>query len=391
MKESAVQDHAPSAGLAPLFRPLQVGSLTLANRIVMSPMGRGFGRGGVPDPSYAAYYRRRAEGGAGLVMTGATAIAHPSAPWDENEPHFHGDAALAQWARAVAEVHDAGGRIIPQIWHTGLHGLAAAPPPWPQMGPSGVWLPVPQADGSAGPERQVGTPMTQADIDAVVGAFGEAAATARRLGFDGMEIHGGHGSLIDQFFWDRTNRRGDGYGGPLRQRTRFAVEVIAECRRRAGPDFPLFMRISQFKMMDYTARLAETPQQLADLVEPLAEAGIDLFDCSQRRFWQPTFPGSPLNLAGWVRKLTGRPTMTCGGIGLADGAADFGTSGVYGKTADASAAHLDRLCAMLDGGEADLVAVARAVLGDAHWPGKLRDGRGHEVVPFSEAAFLTLA
>lgn len=376
--------------LSPMFRPFQLKSLHLPNRIVMAPMGRGFGTNGVPHADYPAYYRRRIDGGAGLVMTGAISIAHPAAPFDQNEPHFYGADAFDIWRQAADAVHASGGHMIPQIWHAGMHGLASAPPPWPQMGPSGVWLPAPGPDGTGGPARMVGAPMTEADIAAVVAAFGEAAASAQRLGFDGVEIHGGHGSLIDQFFWDRTNLRTDRYGGNLRARTRFAVEVITECRRRVGPDFPIFMRISQFKMMDYTAQLAYSPEELADFVEPLADAGIDLFDCSQRRFWQATFPGSLLNLAGWVKKLTGRPTMTCGGVGLGEAAADFGDAGVYSATAAVSTAHLDRLCAMLDDDEVDLVAVARAVLGDPAWAAKIRDGRAGEVVPFSDAAFQTL-
>ena len=379
-----------SGALSPLFRPFHLKSLHLPNRIVMAPMGRGFGTNGVPHADYPAYYSRRIEGGAGLAISGAIAVAHPAAPFDQHEPHFHGSAALDVWRRAAAAVHASGGHIIPQIWHAGMHGLASAPPPWPQMGPSGVWLPAPGPDGAAGVSRIAGGPMTEADIAAVVDAFGDAAENAQRLGFDGVEIHGGHGSLIDQFFWDRTNLRTDRYGGNLRDRTRFAVEVISECRRRVGPGFPIFMRISQFKMMDYTAQLARTPEELADLVEPLSDAGVDLFDCSQRRFSQPAFPGSSLNLAGWVKKLTGRPTMTCGGIGLGEGAANFGDAGVYTATAAASSDRLDRLCAMLDDGEVDLVAVARAVLGDPAWAAKIRDGRAREVVPFSDAAFQAL-
>jgi 2,4-dienoyl-CoA reductase-like NADH-dependent reductase (Old Yellow Enzyme family) len=354
-------------------------------------MGRGFGSRGVPHENYPSYYSRRAAGGAGLVLTGATSIAHPTAPFDPNEPHFHGDAAFAIWGKAASAVHAAGGHIIPQIWHAGMHGLAVPPVPWPQMGPSGVWLPTPGADGAAGPSRIAGEPMTDADIADIITGFADAAESAQRLGFDGVEIHGGHGSLVDQFFWDRTNLRTDGYGGAtLRARTRFAVEIIPACRRRVGADFPLFMRISQFKMMDYTAQLARDPKELADLVEPLADAGVDLFDCSQRRFWQPTFDGSPLNLAGWVKKITGRPTMTCGGIGLDENAADFGETGVYGKTANVSTQQLEKLCGMIDRGEVDLAALARAVLGDAAWASKIQQGRPHEVVPFTDAAFMTL-
>lgn len=376
----------------PLFRPITIKSLTLPNRIVMAPMGQGHAREGVPDAGYPAYYRRRAEGGAGLIISGATAIPHPSAPIDVNEPHFHGKEPLARWKRAVDEVHAAGGRIMPQLWHTGLHGLASAPPPWTQHGPSGVWLGSPREDGSAGPSEIRGVPMTGADIDQIIDAHATAAATAKALGFDGVEIHGAHGFLIDQFFWHHTNRRTDRYGGTaLRDRTRFAVEVLQECRRRVGPDFPIFMRISQFKMMDYQARLAATPAELAELVAPLADAGVDVFDCSVRRFWQPAFQESGLNLAGWVKKLSGKPTMVCGGIGLGEGSASFGDEGVYERTASSSLAELDRLCEMLDRNEFDLISLARAILGDAGWANKVRQGREQDLKPFTAELMMTLS
>jgi 2,4-dienoyl-CoA reductase-like NADH-dependent reductase (Old Yellow Enzyme family) len=311
---------------------------------------------------------------------------------DIHEPHFHGDEALAGWKRAVDEVHAAGGRIIPELWHSGMHGLSYAPPPWAQHGPSGVWFPGPREDGTAGEPEIRGGEMTSADIDAVIEAHAVAVESAMALGFDGVEIHGGHGFLVDQFFWHRTNLRTDRYGGAnLRDRSRFGVEVIQECRRRAGPDFPIFMRISQFKMMDYTATLAETPGELADLLEPLADAGVDVFDCSLRRFWQPAFAGSDLNLAGWVKKISGRPTIACGGVGLGEGSASFGDTGVYGKTASSSLAELDRLCDMLERGEFDLVSVARAMLGDPAWAAKVRRGLEHELKPFTAAQMMTLS
>jgi 2,4-dienoyl-CoA reductase-like NADH-dependent reductase (Old Yellow Enzyme family) len=380
-----------SQGRDPLFRPFSVKSLKLRNRVVMAPMGQGHANGGVPDPGYPAYYRRRAEGEVGLIISGATAIPHPSAHMDLNEPHFHGDEPLAGWKRAIDEVHAAGGSMIPQLWHSGLHGLAYVPPAWDLHGPSGVWFPGPRADGSAGPSEVRGQPMTQADIDAVIDAFGHAAETAQRLGFDGIEIHAAHGFLIDQFFWERTNLRTDRYGGSLRDRTRFAVEILEEIRRRVGPDFPIFMRISQFKMMDYTARLADTPDHLAEFLEPLADAGVDLFDCSLRRFQQPAFAGSHLNLAGWVKKLTGKPTLCCGGVGLGSGSVDFGDENAYKATASASLSELDALCEMLDRGDFDLVSLARAILGDATWPLKVRQGKEHELKPFTADLMMSLS
>ena len=125
-----------------------------------------------------------------------------------------------------------------------------------------------------------------------------------------------HGYLIDQFFWSPLNQRTDRYGGSPRARGQFGAEVVAECRRRVGPDFPILLRISDWKLIDYRRRLAENPQELEELLAPLVDAGVDLFDCSQRRFWEPTFAGSDLNLAGWTKKVTGVPTMTVGSVGL---------------------------------------------------------------------------
>jgi len=374
-----------------LFRPFTVKSLELKNRIVMSAMGQANAKDGVPDPGYPDYYRRRAEGEVGLILSGATAIPHPSAHMDLNEPHFYGEEALAGWKRSIDAVHAAGGKMMPQLWHSGLHGLAYVAPTWEMHGPSGVWFPGPQPDGSAGPSKTHGEPMTEADVEAVIQAFGEAAATAQRLGFDGLQIHAAHGFLIDQFFWDRTNLRADGYGGDMVARTRFAAEVLNEVRRRVGQDFPILMRISQFKMMDYTAKLAETPDELAAFLAPLVDAGVDLFDCSIRRFQQPAFDGSDLNLAGWVKKLTGKPTMCCGGVGLGSGSVDFGDANAYQTTASSSLSGIDALCALMERGDFDLIALGRAILGDPAWPAKVRQGRDAEIKPFTADLMLKLS
>ncbi|WP_380872653.1 12-oxophytodienoate reductase [Sphingomonas sp. DBB INV C78] len=362
----------------PLFQPITIGTLELPNRIVMAPMGQGNAVGGIPDAGYPDYYARRAEGGVGLIVSGATAIGHPNAAFDVNEPHFHG-AALDVWAESAKAVHAAGGRIIPQIGHVGLQGMAPVAPPWPGMGPSGVWLPGAQLGQPSGPERIEGAPMTLADIDAVIASFAEAAADAQRLGFDGVEIHGAHGFLIDQFLWARTNRREDAYG---QDRTRFAADVIAAVRAAVGPDFPIAMRFSQFKMTDYAARLADTPDALAELLRPLVDAGVDFFDCSLRRFWRAEFPGSNLNLAGWIKQLSGRPTIAGGGIGLEKTALEYGAEGVYAHVADPSVAHLDDVRDRLDRGEFDLIALGRSILGDAAWPAKVRAGQHHDLKPY---------
>jgi len=352
---------------AALFRPLTIKNLELANRIVMAPMTRSKSPGGIPGENVAAYYRRRAEGGVGLILTEGTYIGHPGAGSYPDVPHFHGEAALERWKRVVEAVHAAGGKIFPQLWHVGL-----VAPPGVKLGPGAV--------GPSGLVKQgepFNAPMTQRDIDDVVRAFGEAAAAAERLGFDGIEIHGAHGYLIDQFFWLGTNQRTDGYGGDLVARTRFAVEVIREIRSKVRPEFPVCLRFSQWKQQDYTARLAQTPAELERFLAPLTAAGIDVFHCSQRRFWDAEFEGSALNLAGWTKKLTGKPTITVGSVTLNQ---EFTKS--FGSAETAAITGIDELIERLERDEFDLVAVGRSLIVNPAWPAVIRRGALEELKPF---------
>jgi 2,4-dienoyl-CoA reductase-like NADH-dependent reductase (Old Yellow Enzyme family) len=355
---------------SPLFQPFDMPGLTLPNRIVMAPMTREASPGGVPGQDVADYYARRAAGGVGLIITEATDIDHP-ASWGGRPavPRFYGPDALAGWARVVDEVHAAGGRIVPQLWHIGAERAVAG-----TLGPSTLVSPSGLATDGTG----IGEPMTEAEIADVVASFARAAADARRLGFDGIEIQAAHGFLIDQFFWDATNKRDDAYGGDLVQRTRFAVEVVKAVRAATSPGYPVIMRLSQWKVADFTARLVSGPDDLERFLAPLVAAGVDIFHCSTRRYWQPEFEGSDLNLAGWIKKLTGKPTMTVGNIGLADG--DFMTT-FYAERKGSPNASVEPLEAMLERGEVDLAVAGRVLLADARWPEKIRTGSA-DLIPF---------
>src|SRR5215471_953099 len=362
-----------------LFRPFSIGRLTLPNRIVMAPMTRNFSPEGVPGDDVAAYYRRRAEHGVGLIVTEGTVIDHPASTDSLRVPRFFGDAALAGWSRVAAAVHSVGGRIMPQIWHVGMR-RAPGTGPHPDalsVGPSGI-----SVSGD-----QTAPPLSTAEISQIVDAYGRAAGNAQRLGFDGVEIHGAHGYLIDQFFWSFTNRRTDAWGGDLAARTRFGAEVIRACRRRVPPDFPIVFRFSQWKGNHYDAKLAVTPDELARFLAPLADAGADVFHCSTRRFWEPEFEGSPLTLAGWTKKLTGKPTIAVGSVGLTGdfiswfGGAETGMRGVD---------DLDNVVRRLDAGEFDLVAVGRALLADSAWAVKIRDGLASDIRTFTRDLLQTL-
>ncbi|EFC83610.1 NADH:flavin oxidoreductase [Frankia sp. EUN1f] len=354
---------------APLFTPFSLAGVELANRFVMAPMTRQHSPGGVPGADVAAYYARRAAH-LGLIVTEGTYVDHPSAGTSDRVPRFYGDDALAGWRRVVEAVHGAGGRIVPQLWHLGAVREPGAPPHprAPVLSPSGL-----RADGAV-----AGEPATTAEIDAVIASFARAAADARRVGFDGVELHGAHGYLLDQFFWSLTNRRADGYGGSLAGRARLGAEVVAAVRGEVGPDYPVIYRFSQWKGGHYDAVVAETPHDLDTLLSPLVDAGVSVLHVSTRRYWLPAFDDSPRTLAGWTKRLTGLPTIAVGSVGVST--AFRGDH--EGAAASLSLAPLLELFAR---GEFDLVGLGRAVLSEPAWTTKLREGRLAEIRPYDKA------
>jgi 2,4-dienoyl-CoA reductase-like NADH-dependent reductase (Old Yellow Enzyme family) len=371
--------------IAALLQPLALRGLVLPNRVAMAPMTRYRSPGGVPSAEVAGYYARRAATGLGAIFTEGVALPHYAAGDHPDIPRLDGAEVLAGWKGVIDAVHAAGGRIVPQLWHQG--------PMWNvehrgagtgnSMRPSGVWGP-PDGTISIHPEGRAESlipapAMTDSDIADVIAAYALAARNAVALGVDGIAIHGAHGYLIDTFLWDYTNRRVDRWGGDPARRAAFGVAVVQAIRAEIGEDMPIVLRFSQFKMQDYRAVLSDTPDGLAALLGPLADAGVDLFDASQRYFDTPTFAGSHLNLAGWAKRLTGKASMTVGGVALdkATGAA---------KHIDGSQASVNNLPLLLERfarGEFDMVAVGRAILNDPGWFAKAR--AGEPFLPFDPA------
>ncbi|MCK9503775.1 MAG: NADH:flavin oxidoreductase [Porticoccaceae bacterium] len=361
--------------VSPLFRPLTVGSLILKNRVVMAPMTRAFSPNGVPSAEVAAYYRRRAEGGVGLIITEGTWIPHDTASNDHSVPNFFGQDALAGWAEVLRQVHKAGGRIMPQLWHIGIaqkSDVAEIYGDRPDvrlspMGPSGLIQ-----KGEPG-----GRAMTQKDIDEVSDAYVKAAISAFELGFDGVEIHGAHGYLVDQFFWEETNLRTDCYGGGISERTKFAADMVKEIRRKTSPAFPIALRFSQWKLQNYDARPWPNPEALEQFLSPLVDAGVDMFDCSQRRFWTAEFPGSDLNLAGWTRKISGKPSISVGSVTLSEDMTETLYKGLPGSICD-----MGDLVERMARNEFDLIAVGRSLIANPDWADKVSAGNVAGLQPF---------
>ncbi|MCB2097948.1 MAG: NADH:flavin oxidoreductase [Parvularculaceae bacterium] len=359
-----------------LFTPFAIGKLALKNRIVMAPMTRSFSPGHAPGADVAAYYRRRAEASVGLILSEGVSPNATTATGTPNVPNIVTPQAKEGWKKVAAGVREGGGRMGLQIWHEGPYRNPAKSehPDIPSWSASGFKL----------SGKPLWPPMTGAEIETAIEEFVAAAVATKEAGFDCVEIHGAHSYLIDSFFWEETNQRTDEWGGDWKGRTRMACEIIRRTRAKVGPDFPLLIRISQWKQQDFAAVAAPTPQALEAWLTPLVEAGIDAIHCSQRRFWEPAFEGSDLNVAGWAKKLTGKPTISVGSVGLSG---EF-TAAYSGEASEP--ASLDRLVGMMERGDFDLIAVGRALLQDPDWAEKIRAGRTDELQTFSRDALAVL-
>ncbi|REC41211.1 MULTISPECIES: NADH:flavin oxidoreductase [Chryseobacterium] len=347
-----------------LFQPFKYKNLELKNRIVMAPMTRAQSDNGVPTQQITDYYARRAASEVGLILSEGTVINRPASKNLQNIPDFYGTEALNGWKNVIDAVHENGGKMGPQIWHVGDTRMSED---YPSV------------------EMEKASTMTLEDIQDTIAQFAASAKSAKDLGFDVLEIHGAHGYLIDQFFWDVTNTRTDEYGGKtLKERSRFAVDVVKAIRAAVGEDFTIIIRLSQWKQQDYSVKLANTPEEMEEWLLPLKEAGVDIFHCSQRRFWEAEFEGSDLNFAGWAKKITGQPTITVGSVGLeGDFMAAFGGHGTE-KT------DLTELTRRLERGDFDLVAVGRALLQDPEWVKKVKEGKMDELQDFKAESMATL-
>ena len=318
-----------------LNTPVRIGGIELKNRIVMPPMATEKSEGGGVSEALCRYYDEKTRNGAiGLVIT-EHCFVRPDGKASPRQLSIASDADVGGLSRLAAAIHANGAKAFAQISHAGAAAKAEVTG-CPPIGPSAV--PSPRAPGSAPREMDV------AEIREIVSAFAQAAARAKRAGFDGVEIHSAHGYLLDQFYSPLTNHRGDEYGGSLENRLRIHREVLAAVREAAGADFPVALRLGACDYMDGGAT-AEDGARAAVLLE---RAGVDLLDVSGG-FCGYVNPNC--REQGYFRELTeamkrevSLPVVLTGGI------------------VDPAAA--ERL---LEEGAADLIGVGRAILKDSHW------------------------
>jgi 2,4-dienoyl-CoA reductase (NADPH2) len=338
---------ATTPAFAPLFSELALGSLRLRNRIVSLAHGTALVERGVPTEDDLAYWEARGAGGAGLVIVGGTGV-HPSGLLrDRRRSEAWNPAALEQMARRAEAVHGHGAAIFCQLGHLGRESVGGASVHTP-VAPSAIRSP----RDFAAPH-----PLTTGEIDELVEAFVVAAGNVRRAGYDGVELHAGHGYLIAQFLAAAANRRDDEYGGDLAGRMRFLERIVDGIRERSGRDFVVGVRLSADEETDDGMQLDDT----LEIVRRLRDVDYVNVTLGQRGAYVKdiTSPeGVAVEAAAAVKAATPLPVVVAGRIVRPEMAQDI-----------------------LERGAADLVGMARAFVVDPEWPKKAAAGTARSIRP----------
>ena len=360
-----------------LFKPYTLKNLELRNRIVMAPMTRSMSPGNVPGIDVAEYYERRAKGEVGLIITEGIEVSHIASSGYPNVPRLDSKKARDGWKILVNKVKESGGSIIAQLWHCGaMRKIGMDPDPTiPGYTPSGL----------SSKDKRRAYAVTYEDIQVLIEAFGQDAKWCEEIGFDGVEIHGAHGYLVDNFFWETLNERKDKYGGTIAKRSQFAKEITECIRAKVNDKFIVGMRFSQWKQQDYNARLANNPKELEEFLMPIVNSGLDFLHASNRKFWEKEFDGSENNLAYWTQKISGLPTITVGSVGL-----ESQGDGFINMSVTANPVSIEKAIEDINGNKYDMVAVGRALLADPEWVIKMREGRLKDIAPYSEKVLAEL-
>ena len=357
-----------------LFESYKLKNIKLRNRIVMAPMTRNQSPGGIPTNKVVEYYSRRAKAEVGLIITEGIEVSHDASSAYPNVPRLDSIEAREGWKRVVSGIKENGGSVIAQLWHCGgFRKLGMQPNPE---------VPGHTASGLVKPGKKVAHEMTLEDIKQTINAYASDAKYCEEIGFDGVEIHGAHGYLIDNFLWEGTNIRDDSYGGSIEQRSQFVSEIIQAVRASVSKEFIVGLRFSQWKQHDFEAKLAHTTDELKKVLLSPVESGLDYLHSSMRRFWESEFEGSDENLAYWTKKISNIPTIGVGSVGL--------DSDFIDMTAPSKPTSIDKAIDDISKEKYDLLAVGRALLSDHEWVLKMKEGRLKDVIPYTKEALLNL-
>jgi len=338
---------------SPLFTEHQIGNITLSNRLTVAPMTRvTASEDGIPGERMKAYYEDFARGGFGLIVTEGTYIDRLWSQTYAFQAGIVNSEQASAWHSITDAVHAQGGHIFMQIQHSGalsqgnfyLNGTVAPS----SVRPVGKQMSFYRGEG----EYPLPRGLNEDEIQDIIQSFADAASRAvNEAGFDGIEIHGANGYLLDQFFTDYTNQRTDKWGGDTARRLSLSLEVISAVRSRVGRDVPVGIRISQGKVNDFFHKWANGEEDARIVFSLLVESGIDFLHLTEFEAWQPAFEGNPLSLVALARKYAPELTIIANG----------------------SLHDADRALQVMQDG-ADFIALGRGALANHDWPARVREG-----------------
>ncbi|HEY2303418.1 MAG TPA: NAD-binding protein [Acidimicrobiales bacterium] len=363
-----------------LLAPGRIGSLQLRNRILMCPMGDSLCHtDGTVSPNQAAYFEARSRGGAALLLVGSVAVAYPLASFDERQTAASDDRFLPGLVELTSGVHRHGGAIAAQLVHNGqlamldvANGRPMLVPDLPKQANPDRLSRMVTADEQAAMMKPFTQPTskvsyqvaTEDDIAWVIQRFTESAERCVTAGFDGIEIHAGHGYLIDEFLTLSMNHRRDGWGGGVEGRARLLCEVVRAIRARLGPEYPLWIRINA---VEHHKTHGETFDDQLAVIDLAVAEGIDAVHVTAYAdtdvatgptdSYAPHTVGSLADYAAAVRARVAVPVITFGRF------------------------EPDEAEAVLAAGKADFVAMGRKLLADPDLPNKLAEGRADTIRP----------
>ncbi|MCP1471697.1 2,4-dienoyl-CoA reductase-like NADH-dependent reductase (Old Yellow Enzyme family)/thioredoxin reductase [Sphingobium sp. OAS761] len=371
---SAATARSRANGPVNLTTPGRIGTLTLPNRIFVTAMGVSLAEeDGTVGQRLVDYHVAQAKGGAAMIVTGVMGVAWPVGAVQPKQTAISDDRFMPGLRKLVDAVHAAGGRIATQLHHGGLVATHSAQYGHPIWGPSlppelagdfpDYFLPEEMAAFAGGAIPQVKV-LEKEDIAVAVGQFAAAARRAKDAGFDGIEIHGGHGYLLSSFMSPSTNKRTDEYGGDLKGRARLLLEVVRAVRDAVGPDFPMWVKIDSREMGKKNGITIDNAVELAPMVEAAGADGITVtayHDVGQGKLHSasniPHEPGVHLEFAAAIRKAVDIPVIASGRVEI-----DRGDQG-------------------LASGQFDFLAMGRKILADPDLPRKLAEGRIDAIRP----------
>jgi 2,4-dienoyl-CoA reductase-like NADH-dependent reductase (Old Yellow Enzyme family) len=337
----------------PLFDPVSVGGVRLRNRTAVAPMTRiSAAADGTVGERNGRYYAGFARGGFGLVITEGTYTDTAHSQGYLNQPGLATLAHAASWRAVVDAVHSEGAAIFAQLMHAGAQSQGNTYRPdtvaASAVAPKGPQSPLYRGSGPFPTPRALDT----AGIREVRQGFVTAARNAVTAGFDGVEVHGANGYLLDQFLTDYSNQRDDHYGGATANRVRLLAEVCDEVLQAVGAEISVGVRVSQGKVTDFAHRWAGAHDDAATVFEALGRTGVHYIHTTEFHAVAPAFSSGEETLAALARTHGGAPVVANGQLDDPDVARD-----------------------LLRRGHADVVAIGKGALAQPHWPTHVRAGR----------------